>query len=235
MRQKEAQVTASIAQQQLDLSVDQFNTANRIWAESAQRAAQDAAIAIGVMQKARDAEQYAIVAQQAIAQRQQQLSAVVGGINAMMARAGGNWNSALSAAAGGVNQFSGSVKTAMREIYTIMGYRQRRDGSWVKSGPNFESTGYMGRHAEGYLGSFAKGATFTVGEAGPETVAILRNPRTHMLQGSAPSPTNINININGPVVRNDADISSLARAVADEVERNLSRKGQMLGLRSPAY
>jgi hypothetical protein len=102
-----------------------------------------------------------------------------------------------------------------------------------------ESTGYMGRHAAGYLGAFARGATFTVGEAGPETVAILRNPRTHTLVngggdgGGSAGP--VTININGPVVRNDQDISRLARAVADEVERSLSRKGQLLGLRSPAY
>jgi len=44
----------------------------------------------------------------------------------------------------------------------------------------------------------------------------------------------VTININGPVVRNDQDISSLARQVAIEVERSLSRKGQMFGLRGPA-
>ena len=45
----------------------------------------------------------------------------------------------------------------------------------------------------------------------------------------------INININHPSVRSDRDISSLAQAVAAEVERSLSKKGQMLGLRQPAY
>jgi len=44
----------------------------------------------------------------------------------------------------------------------------------------------------------------------------------------------VTVNINGPVVRNDQDISSLARAVAAEVERSMSRKGQMFGLRGPS-
>jgi len=78
-----------------------------------------------------------------------------------------------------------------------------------------------------------------VGEAGPETVAILRNPRAASMSdyvggGGGGGSASVTVNINGPVVRGDADISSLARQVAVEVERTLSRKGQMFGLRGPA-
>ena len=73
-----------------------------------------------------------------------------------------------------------------------------------------------------------------VGEAGAETVVILRNPRSASLTSMGGSSGPVTININGPVVRNDQDISSLARQVAIEVERSLSRKGQMFGLRGPA-
>ena len=90
--------------------------------------------------------------------------------------------------------------------------------------------------ATGLLGMTSGRTDLTVGEAGAETVAVLRNPRSTSLstQGAAASPVNVAVNINGPVVRNDQDISSLAIQVAAEVERSLSRKGQMFGLRGPA-
>lgn len=232
MRQKERLAEADIAQQQLDLSKQAFSTSVQIWTENARRAAIDAARAINVMQAARNAEGYAIAAQERIAKEQMKLGAAVGRMDSYLNRAGGNFRNALSAAAQGIGEFAGSVAQAVDIIYTALGYdpRQRRND-------RNKSTGHMGNYSHGYLGAFARGATFTVGEAGPETVAILRNPRTHMIQGEGGSgwSGNLNININGPVVRDDGDIGKLARAVAAEVERNLSKKGQMLGLRQPAY
>jgi hypothetical protein len=78
-----------------------------------------------------------------------------------------------------------------------------------------------------------------IGEAGTEAVAILRNPRPFEVSpetgGGGGGSASVTVNINGTVVRDDKDIHQLARAVAAEVERTLSRKGQLLGLRSPAY
>jgi hypothetical protein len=54
------------------------------------------------------------------------------------------------------------------------------------------------------------------------------------LGGDGGGTNSVTVNINGPVVRGEQDISGLARAVAGEVERVLAKKGQMLGLRSPA-
>jgi hypothetical protein len=90
----------------------------------------------------------------------------------------------------------------------------------------------FGLKAQGDLGHTMGATPMIVGEAGRETVAILRNPRSASMGGSSSGP--VTININGPVVRSDQDISSLARQVAIEVERSLSRKGQMFGLRGPA-
>ena len=89
-------------------------------------------------------------------------------------------------------------------------------------------------YAAGVLGATTGATNLTVGEAGRETVAILRNPRTSTLGGGGIGPMNLTVNINGASVRNDQDISEMARQVAAEVERTLSRKGQMLGLRGPA-
>ncbi len=92
-----------------------------------------------------------------------------------------------------------------------------------------------GGHAAGFLGNVSGAANMTVGEAGSETVAILRNPRAGSLAptgGGASGP--VTVNINGPVVRNEQDIAELARCVAIEVEKSLARKGQMFGLRGAA-
>lgn len=90
-------------------------------------------------------------------------------------------------------------------------------------------------NASGALGMTSGPTRMVVGEAGTEAVAILRNPRMSTISGEGSSgPVSVNININGPVVRNDNDIADLARQVAAEVERSLSRKGQMFGLRGPA-
>ena len=87
----------------------------------------------------------------------------------------------------------------------------------------------------GVLGTTTGTTDLTVGEAGTEHVAILRNPRAaSMASMGGGGATNLTININNASVRNDQDISSLARQVAVEVERNLARKGQMFGLRGPA-
>jgi hypothetical protein len=62
-----------------------------------------------------------------------------------------------------------------------------------------------------------------VGDAGNETVAILRNPRTFMGGGGGGS---VQININNPVVRDESDISALARAVEDV----LNRRARLYGM-----
>jgi hypothetical protein len=89
--------------------------------------------------------------------------------------------------------------------------------------------------ARGFLGTMTEATPMIVGEAGRETVAVLRNPRSSSIGGTmVNAPTNVTVNINGTSVRNDQDIHSLARQVAVEVERSLSRRGQMFGLRGPA-
>ena len=96
-----------------------------------------------------------------------------------------------------------------------------------------------GTHAGGYLGTVGMATHMIVGEAGSETVAILRNPRTVTSAwgggggGGAAAP--IIININHPTVRSDADLQNLANEVAREVTRALGKKALLLGLRGPAH
>ena len=255
-KQKEAVATAGISQQQLNFSFKDFTLSGQIWKITADRAATDAQRAITVMQLARDAETTAINSQIQIALKSRLLAQEVATIDRILGKAQGNFSTALGAATSGISDFSGSLKEGLKEVWKALGYTvtELKNGTVKVTGTsNAGSTDARGTYgagsstykprtsapkpeATGILGMTAGATDITVGEAGTETVAVLRNPRTSSLApsssgGGAPV---INISISGPVVRSEQDISSLARAVAVEVERSLGRKGQMFGLRGAA-
>jgi hypothetical protein len=245
--QVEAIQKASIQQQQLNIATQQFDLGQKIWNENANRAALDASKAITNMQLARNAEGYAITAQENIAKQQAILATKVAGMNAILGTATGNWSDALSAAAQGVGQFAGSVKDGVKAVYEALGYTKTTDksGNTVLTAPTsgFGSTGTPvvvvpgyapvssggggggKKNAAGFLGSIGHATEMIVGEAGPETVAIIRNARP--LTGNngptdvALTDTNINawmraIQTSFPkVVLADASVASLAKAISD--------------------
>jgi len=261
-KQKQSIAEAGVAQQQLGFSFKEFTISGQIWKITAERAATDAQKAISVMTVAQNAQLGAALASQEINNQQRKLGVTMGKIDAILGTAKNNWGTVMQAAGQYVTQFGGSVKDAMKEVYKSLGYTVKEDktgkvtisgssnvgqegGPGWSSQPNspkpagenwtWNGYGWVKGNAKGYLGNFARGAMMTVGEAGPETVAILRNPRAALMgSGGGGAPVSVAININGPVVRNDQDIQSLAIQVAAEVERSLSRKGQMFGLRGPA-
>jgi hypothetical protein len=94
-------------------------------------------------------------------------------------------------------------------------------------------------YATGVVGT-AKGRTqMTVGEAGDEEVAILRNPRSLMMPGGGGgggggTPMIFNINIaGGGGELEQKKLDAWARQIAMMVEQSLNRKTSMLGLRNP--
>jgi hypothetical protein len=227
-RQKEAIAKAAIEQEQLNLTRKEFRVAGHLWTETASRAAKDASHVLDVMQKARDAEGITIAMQAKIAAQSGKLAEQVNKMDRIMGKATGNFDDELSAAASGISDFAGSVEDAMDAIYKALGYEKKR-GQWVP-GPDSPT------HAAGFLGTTTGASSMTVGEAGTEHVAVLRNPRMASLgaMGGGGGPVNLSVNISGVSVRNDDDVTQMARKVATEVERMLSRKGQMFGLRGPA-
>lgn len=91
------------------------------------------------------------------------------------------------------------------------------------------NTGSTGPHAAGAIFEAKSPTTATFGEAGSETVAILRNPRTHLI-GTEGSSANVNLTVqfNGEVsVREDQDIDRIAHAV----KQLFNRETELLGLR----
>jgi hypothetical protein len=254
-RQRQAIAEAGVAQKQLNFSFRDFTISGEIWKINAERAATDASRAIDVMTKARDAELYSIEAQRAIAGAQAKLGVALGNIDAMLNTSRSNWETALSAASQGISNFAGSLEIGVDAIYKSLGYTvsTNRQGEKVYTpgtgpsqygdqvtvhGGGGTRTPYLppGYNAEGIVGMTVGPTKMVVGEAKGEAVAVLKNPRMADMapQTAYGGSANVVVNINGPVVKDQQDISDLAYRVAHEVEKALSRKGQMFGLRSPA-
>jgi hypothetical protein len=95
-----------------------------------------------------------------------------------------------------------------------------------------------GARASGMLGTYSSPTQATFGEAGTETVAILRNPRSGSLPsgggGGGGGSFTFNINISGG--GSDLDQKKLAvwaSQIKRDVEQTLNRKTSLLGLRNP--
>ena len=74
-----------------------------------------------------------------------------------------------------------------------------------------------------------------VGEAGIETVAILRNPRSMEMPmgGGGGGVVNVNVNINGGGSDlNEQKLHAWGKQIQMNVEQALNRKTSLLGLRS---
>ena len=104
------------------------------------------------------------------------------------------------------------------------------DGSKDHNGYAFDTL------ANGIVGSTAGPHTMTVGEAGTEEVAILRNPRMAsmpMMGGGGGGVVNVNVNINGGGGDlNEQKLHAWGKQIQQNVEMALNRKTSLLGLRN---
>jgi hypothetical protein len=97
------------------------------------------------------------------------------------------------------------------------------------------ATGSSGRHAAGFLGTTRGAMSMTVGEAGSETVAILRNPRQMMMGSMGGGGGGVTVIVTGNTFSGREDEQRLIQRITRAVEQGLGRKGQLMGLRGPAH
>lgn len=221
-----------ISQQQVDIAGRQFVIAGRVWSENAHRAAIDARRSIQVQRISQNAQVAAIAAQSKISAAQQVVGQRVAQMNNILGRANNIWSTATNAAISGVGKFTGSVSAAADEILSSVNLYAQKDkkGNYTIRGAGLAN---LGPQAAGMIGDVRQASELTVGEAGAETVAILRNPRRGSVSGGGIGGSMVNhisISITG-----SGDPEATAEAVARKVENILSRKGQLLGLRTPSY
>lgn len=90
--------------------------------------------------------------------------------------------------------------------------------------------------ATGGIHNVSTATPFIAGEAGNETVVVLRNPKTGMTSipvggGGGGSTINFNISITGGSDVDEGQLRTWAMRITRDVERNLNERAQTLGLR----
>jgi len=232
-RQAQAEAEARIAQKQLNIQ-------ERMFTVGASRGVTDTGAAVKLIKSEQAAQVAIAAAQKAIAAQQMKLSQAQSKAQAVLQQAEGGFTGALGQAGQFAAQFGGAVQTAVKVIYTSLGFKQNRGGGWYQAyslpsvGDMQAGQGNTTPHAAGFLGSYARGAVLQVGEAGPETVAILRNPRSMMMGGGfgggggGPISVNLYLTVQGDV-SGEATVARIVRAVEDSFNRKAARLG-MRGL-----
>ena len=125
---------------------------------------------------------------------------------------------------------SPSTSTTPKKGYTY----DPESGLYIK---DYGATGTpnTNAYASGTVFDAAKGAySMTVGEAGTEHVAVLRNPRRMPWTqfGGGGGSSSVTINMNGTwSVRSDGDVDAIADSVARRVEERLNRRAAVFASR----
>lgn len=95
------------------------------------------------------------------------------------------------------------------------------------------SSGPQEYAAEGYLGKVSSPYTMTVGEAGTEMVAVLRNPRQLSatgMGGGGGFNVQLNIQVTGNTLGSETDADELAAKISRRVQDELGQQASLLGL-----
>lgn len=234
-RQEEAKVEADYAQKQLNIQKQLFGLQGRSFQITATRQVRDLVRQLGLLEKGRALNVETAVAEKKIAnltrvqekenkkvqafysQAVEATGEIMGLTTDLVAQTGENLNKVAAA----VLKSYRTVILGMTESLSMGGRSQVQTGQPGSSDPK---EGY----ASGVLATTSGPTDITIGEAGKETVAVLRNPRRMLSGGSGGGGGGIVININNPSVRNDGDITK----IAVEVEKVLNRRGAQIGMRS---
>jgi hypothetical protein len=253
-RIEEAKIEAEFAQKQLDIQKQQAGIAGealpiqfKIQDTGFSRQLTDVQAQIGLLNQGIKVAVDTAAAQQAIehlSALQDQLVQRAGtyvqegmqGINAMqqgaaqiMAKTAEGFSYILQQTAKAWGVFMTQASVAISSVYNT--------GTGAGSGANAgtSSSGFRERAAQtGFLGVIGSPTKMTIGEAGAETVAILRNPREMAMGGGAGQQIILNISVSGNVVRSDDDLKQLVSRITREVEVSISRKISLLGGRGAA-
>jgi hypothetical protein len=106
----------------------------------------------------------------------------------------------------------------------------------TQSGSQSSGITHNGANAPGYFGTVSSATSMIVGEAGTETIAVLRNPRIHSLQsptgGGGGGGATIVIDVHDNNISGDKDEERIVARISRAVEQSMNRKGALLSLRT---
>jgi phosphotransferase system HPr-like phosphotransfer protein len=254
-RREEALAQAKIQQRQLNLNRQQFGVQGQIFNVSAQRGVGDAQRGIAIATAEHDAAGVIAAKSKEIAAAQANQAQAFATAQAQLDGGLNNLGTKLSAAAELMAQVPGTtLSAAMTAIDKVLNGKggmadiaQRYETALFASIPGYtatgptqqqqdaKKTGSSGLHAAGFLGTTRGAMSMTVGEAGSETVAILRNPRQMMIGTGGGGGGGVTVIVTGNTFSGREDEARLVQRITRAVEQGLGRKGQLMGLRGPAH
>jgi hypothetical protein len=223
-RRDEAKIEAKYAQKQLNLSKQAFGI-------QAGRGVTDTTAARRILKEEWDAQQRVAAITKQIAAEQAKQSKAIAKAGIEVQKAEGTFGNRVSAASQYVSVFGGTIKGATDALRKALGMEAVNwDGTKGNKKANRGTS--RGAQATGYVGSVQGATEMTVGEAGTEHVAVLRNPRTMMANyaslggqgGGGPVTVNLNLTVQGDV-KDDATVAKIVRAVEDTFNRKAARLG----------
>ena len=168
-RQEQAKIEAAYAQKQLNLSKQAFGI-------EAGRGVTDTSASRAVMKAEWEAQKVTAAANKAIAAEQMKIAKNLAIATKHVEHAEGTFAAVVQTAMGYVSVFGGTIGQATTAIRTALGM--------TAIDPQTGKPKNTGARAGGMIGSFSTPTTATFGEAGTETVAILRNPRQMLIGAS---------------------------------------------------
>jgi hypothetical protein len=216
-RQEQAKIEADYAQRQLNLSKQSFGI-------QAGRGVTDTQASKSVMTAEWEAQKVVAAASKAIAAEQVKQGVALAKANAVVQRAESNFAGIIGTAEHYVSVFSGTIGAATTIIRNTLNMPAVNP---ITGKPIHEN------HASGIVGNTTGKTSMTVGEAGTETVAVLKNPRAAMLgsmmgggmqQNSGPATVNLYLTVQGDV-KDEATVAKIVRAVEDSFNRKAARLG----------
>lgn len=239
----QAKVEASYAQKQLDIQKQMFGNQVQIVDIGNLRQGSDLLRQIGLMTQGRKVQLLDAADQQVLQRLQATQQNLMNDASAQFAK----WTSMVAQADANIMQVELATGKAIDDVTKKAISAAWRVGSAFflgmtggflgtsASGAGFSTAKPVAgnnsnptKNAAGYLGTVSGATSMIVGEAGSETVAILRNPRgaSGGVGGGGGGNTVI---FNGAVVRKDSDIDELAR----KVMTLMGRDAAIRGLRGP--
>jgi hypothetical protein len=245
----QAKIEADFAQKQLDiqkklvgLGQRQFNVGVEIFDESARRQVQEVRMAIAELTQSHKLSLDNAAANQAldaVRQRQAQINQEIGAAI----------DKATKKAANAIGQALEIANASGEAFETILGQTAKAWGVFVSQG--VRAINEMNAHApgaerpldtgpgaaSGALFNTSGAQTMTVGEAGTETVAVLRNPRTANLMpsGDGGSGVTVVVDVHDNNLGSEGDMEKLVAKITRAVEESLNRKTALLGMKTAAF
>jgi len=247
---EQARIEADYAQKQLDIQKQQATIAQKSYKLNIQifdvtvaRQITDLKRELGLLDKTYITNIEIKLNEDKIKEIDKQRQVVAAQLNGYMQKGIGWQNTMISTAVSAAATISGSVADFYKTVTTMTNSYFTSVALWMQTVanggiPTGTTRGGGGganrtnnlKSAAGSLGTYSSPTTMLVGEAGTETVAVLRNPRTATAtpMGGGGGMTVV-INVSGNSIRDDRDIDLLT----DRIERKLNMKASLLGFRRP--